>query len=58
MDEDIAPPPFILRFSPHTKIKNSQISACLCLFLLWFDDDHVVCSKDYQQAKRYHEMDL
>ena len=59
MDEDIAPPPFILRFSPHTKrLKIHRFQHVYAYFfyglmtMMWF------ISKDYQQAKRYHEMDL
>ena len=59
MDEDIAPPPFILRFSPHTKrLKIHRFQHIYAYFfyglmtIMWF------VSKDYQQAKRYHEMDL
>ena len=59
MDEDIAPPPFILRFSPHTKrYKIHRFQHVYAYFfyglmtIMWF------VSKDYTQAKRYHKLDL
>mgnify|MGYP001215201712 FL=1 len=59
LDEDIAPPSFILRFSPHTKrTKIHRFQHIYAYFfyglmtMMWF------LSKDYVQARRYKEMDL
>ena len=59
LDEDIAPPPFILRFSPHTKRhKIHRFQHIYAYFfyglmtMMWF------VSKDYTQAMRYKKMDL
>ena len=59
LDEDIAPPSFILRFSPHTKrTKIHRFQHFYAYFfyglmtMMWF------VSKDYSQAVRYKKMDL
>ena len=58
-DEDIAPPPAILRFSPHTKrYKIHRFQHFYAYFfyglmtMMWF------VSKDYTQAMRYKKLDL
>ena len=58
-DEDIAPPPAILRFSPHTKrYKIHRFQHFYAYFfyglmtITWF------INKDYEQALRYNKMDL
>jgi len=59
MDEDIAPPPFILRFSPHTKrYKIHRFQHVYAYFFYGLMTMMWLVSKDYTQAMRYKKLDL
>ena len=58
-DEDIAPPPAILRFSPHTKrYKIHRFQHVYAYFFYGMMTMMWLVSKDYTQAMRYKKLDL